>query len=181
MACFYKYSDKTKITIPKVDYCDKFTVYQIQIEINDVTWIVSHRFKDFVQLHDILVSGHSVAKDLLPPKKVLGNKEPSFIEKRRHGLELYLSTVLRFLEKTMPKELAEFLEFQNYDILFLLHNLAEKFFTKEESLISEGHVFSPLEVNFHLLYIIQLLIQTLQIFNLKSDLKISDFIDNYYL
>lgn len=146
MACFFKNGDRIKVSIPRVEEREKLTIYEIQIEIDDVKWTVFHRFRDFVQLHDVLVSGHSVAKDLLPPKKVLGNKEPSFILKRKNGLEIYLTTVIRFLQKTMPKDLAVFLDFQYYDILFLLHNLAEESFRKVESSLIKSHTFLPLEV-----------------------------------
>ncbi|KAK6625870.1 hypothetical protein RUM43_006169 [Polyplax serrata] len=147
MACFFRNGDRLKISIPRVEERDKCTFYEIQVESDTVKWSVFHRFKDFVQLHEVLVSGHSVAKDLLPPKKVIGNKEPSFIEKRRSGLEIYLTTVVRFLQKTMPKELASFLDFQYYDIIFLLNNLAEEFFIQDDTIQLKSHVFTPLELH----------------------------------
>lgn len=164
MACFLQHGDDTKITIPRIEETEKCTLYEIQVEIGDIKWTVSHRYNDFVQLHDVLVSEHGVAKDLLPPKKVIGNKERSFIEKRRTGLENYLTMVVRYLQKTMPKELAAFLNFPDYDILFLLQNMAVQFFLQGESLLmrSRSHSFTPLQVR---------LVKSFFSSNLKFDLN----------
>lgn len=148
MACFLQNGDDTKITIPRIQETEKCTLYEIQVEIGDIHWTVLHRYNDFVQLHEVLVTEHGVAKDLLPPKKVIGNKERSFIEKRRGGLENYLMMVVRYLQKTMPKELVVFLSFPEYDILFLLQNMAVQFFLQGESLLmrSRGHTFNTLQL-----------------------------------
>lgn len=148
MACFFQNGDETKITIPRIEETEKCTLYEIKVEIGSIHWTVLHRYNDFVQLHEVLVTEHGVAKDLLPPKKVIGNKEPSFIEKRRAGLENYMMMVVRYLQKTMPKELVMFLDFPDYDILFLLQNMAVLFFLKGESLLmrSRSHVFNTLQV-----------------------------------
>lgn len=148
MACFFQNGDDTKITIPRIEEAEKCTLYEIQVEIGDIHWTVLHRYNDFVQLHEVLVTEHGVAKDLLPPKKVIGNKERSFIEKRRAGLENYLMMVVRYLQKTMPKELVVFLSFPDYDILFLLQNMAVQFFLQGETLLmrSRSHTFNPLQV-----------------------------------
>ncbi|KAJ9599010.1 hypothetical protein L9F63_010467 [Diploptera punctata] len=95
------------------------------------------------------MSDHGVAKDILPPKKVIGNKEPTFIEKRRAALELYLSSVVNFLQRAMPRELALFLDFHRYDILFLLQNLAMQFFEEGDSLLqnSTSYTFTPFQLH----------------------------------
>lgn len=156
MASFIQHGDETKITVPRVQVSDKCTLYEIQVEVGPVRWTVLHRYNDFVHLQEVLVSEHGVAKDLLPPKKAIGNREPSFIEKRRIGLEHYLSTVVRYLQKAMPKELASFLEFYDYDITFLLQKLAVKFFLQGEAMLlkNRSHTFTPLHVSLSKLFLI---------------------------
>lgn len=46
------------------------TYYDIHISVGNVSWTVRKRFKEFVELHNKLVSGQSIGRDLLPPKKV---------------------------------------------------------------------------------------------------------------
>jgi len=117
---------------------------------------VKHRYSAFAALHDILVNDHGVAKDLLPPKKVIGNQDPVFIEKRRAALETYLQTVMNFLKIAMPQELAYFLHFHQYEVLYLLQSLALQFFNEGDLLLqnSTSFKFTPLQVKFtHTQYI----------------------------
>lgn len=46
------------------------TFYDIHVTVGSVNWTVRHRFKEFVDLHNKLVNGQSIGRDLLPPKKV---------------------------------------------------------------------------------------------------------------
>ena len=66
------------------------TKYEIKVTVGSVEWSVHHRYKDFEALHQLLSSNHGMPKHLLPPKKLIGNKDPAFIEKRRLELETYL-------------------------------------------------------------------------------------------
>ena len=50
-------------------------------------------------------------RDVLPPKKLLGNKDPAFLMRRRAELETYLQNIFHFLVRSLPVPLAEFLEF----------------------------------------------------------------------
>ena len=50
-------------------------------------------------------------RDVLPPKKLLGNKDPAFLMKRRKELESYLQGIFHFLARNLPVPLAEFLDF----------------------------------------------------------------------
>jgi hypothetical protein len=149
MACFLINRHDTAITIPNVEKNDSVIVYMIMVRVGNISWTVFHRYNDFVELHEKLVSDHGVAKDILPPKKVIGNREPTFIEKRRGALEVYLTTVVNFLQRAMPRELALFLDFHLYDILFLLQNLAMHFFLDGDTLLetSRSYTFSPLQVH----------------------------------
>ena len=149
MATFLANRQSTKVYIPEVQQTEGFNVYQIVIEVGSVSWKVFHRYKDFVDLHEKLVADHGVTKDLLPPKKVIGNRDPVFVEKRRAALEIYLVSVLTFLQQTMPRELAVFLDFHKYDILFILQEMAVTFFEGGDEYLrsSKDYEFSPLQVH----------------------------------
>ena len=55
---------------------------------------VTRRYKDFVWLHDRLADTcHGFIIPPLPEKSVLGRFDPSFIERRRVGLEKFLQRV----------------------------------------------------------------------------------------
>lgn len=70
MSCFLKYSPETDITIPQFIDINGITYYDIKITVGNVYWNVQHRFRQFVDLHEKLISGRSISRDLLPPKKV---------------------------------------------------------------------------------------------------------------
>lgn len=71
MACFLNHVNETTIKIPRNIDINGITYYDIHINIGFVSWTVQHRYKEFVDLHEKLVSGQSIARDLLPPKKVI--------------------------------------------------------------------------------------------------------------
>jgi len=126
----YLLSANTKISLPEIVNEENITYYVINIEIDDVRWEVKRRYKDFLSLHETLVDV-GVDKDSLPPKKLLGNKDPAFLMKRRKELETYLLTTFHFLEKNLPPVLAEFLHFNKYESHFILRNLASKSYHRE--------------------------------------------------
>ena len=111
------------LTIPEVVTDEGVTMYLVQVEVGEVAYQVTHRYSEFEAMHYKLVE-EGVEKDLLPPKKLIGNKDPAFIMKRRRDLEGYLQTVYHFLEKNLPSALAEFLQFPVYDIHYVLQELA---------------------------------------------------------
>lgn len=106
------------------------------------------RYNEFAELHEKLVSEHCVEKDILPPKKLIGNKCEAFVEKRRQSLEIYLNAVYNYLKKAMPRELAIFLDLHVYDIYFLLQSMALEFFAKGDTLLqnSMSYKFNPIQV-----------------------------------
>lgn len=99
------------------------------------------RYNDFAELHDKLVSENYVKKDILPPKKLIGNKCEAFVEKRRLNLEIYLNEVYNYLKKAMPRELAVFLDMHIYDIFFLLQSMALEFFTEGNNLLQKSKTY----------------------------------------
>lgn len=148
MACFWLQQNETRINIPQVEEIGTVTYYKIEINIADIQWTVMHRYNDFLDLHNLLVIEHGVAKDILPPKKAIRNKCPVFIETRRKGLENYLKTILNYLKRTMPRIFVEFLDFHLYDIFFLLQSLAFQFYFEGDSVLlsSKPYSFNPLQV-----------------------------------
>lgn len=150
MACFFKHRQETGVKIEKDFLSDNVTFYQVCVRVGGVSWTVSHRYRDFLELHERLVADHGVSKDQLPPKKIIRNKDPVFIEKRRKGLEEYLIYVVNFLQRALPRELASFLDFHKYDIIFLLQNMALQFYTEGDQYLqmSKNFAFTPLQVPF---------------------------------
>ncbi|KAK0183125.1 hypothetical protein PV327_001195 [Microctonus hyperodae] len=148
MASLLLNQENITIKIPSYEIIDGVTYYIIEVKVDDVNWTLKHRYNEFAELHEILVSEHCVEKDLLPPKKLIGNKNESFIEKRRVGLAIYLNSVYNYLKKTMPRELALFLDLHVYDIFFLLQNMALNFFIEGDSLLesTKKYNFTPIQL-----------------------------------
>ncbi|XP_076622249.1 nischarin [Colletes latitarsis] len=148
MACLSLNQENVHIKISSADTVDGVTYYCIEVRIASIKWTVKHRYNDFVELHDKLVLEHCVEKDILPPKKLIGNKCEAFVEKRRQSLEVYLNAVYNYLKKAMPRELAVFLDLHIYDIFFLLQSLALEFFTEGSCLLqkSKSYTFNPVQL-----------------------------------
>lgn len=74
---------------------DGHTEYIIRVHrgpFSQKTWRIHKRYNDFVDLHSHLqTSGIPLS---LPPKKIIGNREPEFISERQQGLQKYLNGVL---------------------------------------------------------------------------------------
>ncbi|XP_077285158.1 nischarin-like [Arctopsyche grandis] len=142
MSCYTQYyKDDASVTVYDSEDVDNVTFYKIRVNINKVTWTLTHRYKDFDELHSRLVVDHGVTKDLLPPKKAIRNRCPKFIEQRREALDTYLKSVFNYLQLTMPREFATFLEFPQYDTLFIFQQLALKFFIEGDKLLASGEFF----------------------------------------
>jgi len=96
----WKNMSTVHVTIPSVEVNQNapkpFVVYNILVKIHSLSWIVKKRYSDFERLHqelqkelprNRLISSEILA---LPPKKLLGNLDPGFIEERRKQLSDYL-------------------------------------------------------------------------------------------
>ena len=78
MSCYVQYCRECNIAICKAETdIDGVTYYHIKVNVGDVTWSVQRRYKEFLELHKKLVNEHTVTKDILPGKKIIGNKEPN--------------------------------------------------------------------------------------------------------
>lgn len=149
MSSFVTYRNDSSVNIVDANTKDNVTFYKIVVKVGHVQWNVFHRYSDFVELHEKLVGDHGVAKDLLPPKKVIRNKTPKFVEQRREALNEYLKNVFKYLLLTMPSEFAHFLNFHLYDIFFLLQDLAKKLFWEGDKLLEneKSHKFNLLQLH----------------------------------
>ncbi|XP_060621846.2 nischarin isoform X2 [Anolis sagrei] len=127
---------------------ENYTVYIIQVSVGSHHWIVKHRYSDFHDLHEKLVSEKKVDKNLLPPKKIIGKNSKSLVEKRQKELEIYLQTLLVTFPLAAPKVLSQFLHFHLYEIIGITAALAEELFHKGEQLLMAGEVFNirPLQL-----------------------------------
>lgn len=72
MACYHKNPQDTVISITGYSKsADNVVFYEILVRCADnITWSVKHRYNEFHELHEKLVTDYNVAKDWLPPKKV---------------------------------------------------------------------------------------------------------------
>lgn len=112
---------------------DRVTYYTVRVAVGPVVWTVRKRYREFVELHGKLVNEHTVTRDILPGKRMVGNTRPAFVERRRVGLEIYLQTVMSFLQLSMPRELFDFLGFDRYDVMLIVRQLAADFGRDGES------------------------------------------------
>uniref|UniRef100_A0A8C9KV13 Nischarin n=1 Tax=Serinus canaria TaxID=9135 RepID=A0A8C9KV13_SERCA len=126
----------------------RIIVYIIQVSVGNHQWTVKHRYSDFHDLHEKLVSEKKIDKNLLPPKKIIGKNSKSLVEKRQKELEIYLQTLLLKFPVTVPKVLSHFLHFHLYEINGITAALAEELFHKGEQLLMAGEVFTirPLQL-----------------------------------
>lgn len=80
---------------------------------------------------------------------MLGNRTATFLEQRRGLVEIYLQKILKFLQVVMCRELVEFLEFNKYDIVYLLQDMAQIFYVQGDALLEKSdssHSFTALEM-----------------------------------
>ncbi|GAB1600647.1 nischarin isoform X4 [Argonauta hians] len=120
---------------------ENHTVYVIEVTIGPYTWCVRHRYSDFHDLHDKLVSTFKIDKGLLPPKKLFGNQSETFIKKRQNDLEVYLQTILFYLAQKIPPILAYFLDFNKYEIHGITQALAEDLYNRGELILQAKEAF----------------------------------------
>lgn len=149
MASLYSNNCKISTKITSYEIKNRIAHYNIEVQVGDMLWALSHRYSDFVELNEKLVKDYSLLKDLLPPKKLFHNLEPTFLEKRKYDLELYLQTAVKFLEKSLPRCLIEFLFLEKYDINILLQDFASICFQDGNEYLTNGkstHIFNPLQV-----------------------------------
>lgn len=148
MALYVFSKSRIEVCIPFSEREEECTVYVIKITLGHVWWLVKHRYRNFDLLHQQLVLNHGLRKDLLPAKKLIGNKDPEFVERRRADLEIYLKKIVQFLEKALPIEICSFLEFEEYEVYSLVRKIAADLYNNGEVKIPPEKTVSmtPLQV-----------------------------------
>eukprot|EP00735_Rhodelphis_limneticus_P007646 TRINITY_DN20230_c0_g1::TRINITY_DN20230_c0_g1_i1::g.30313::m.30313 TRINITY_DN20230_c0_g1::TRINITY_DN20230_c0_g1_i1::g.30313 ORF type:complete len:514 (-),score=40.82,sp/P28178/PK2_DICDI/46.39/6e-106,Pkinase/PF00069.20/2.9e-68,Pkinase_Tyr/PF07714.12/1.1e-31,PX/PF00787.19/6.9e-18,APH/PF01636.18/9.8,APH/PF01636.18/0.002,Kinase-like/PF14531.1/1.1e+02,Kinase-like/PF14531.1/0.0017,Pkinase_C/PF00433.19/9.6,Pkinase_C/PF00433.19/0.3 TRINITY_DN20230_c0_g1_i1:290-1831(-) len=130
---------RVHLSIPEYAFCKDnwgmtYTVYLIRIErerghgLEHGSWTVYRRYNDFHELYQrLLDEGYELPE--LPPKRILGNFDPEFLEHRRDQLDTWLSSVMSiiFALETTPQ-----------DSLLL-----REFFVKDANVPPEGICTAP--------------------------------------
>lgn len=92
------------------------TVYVISViwDRNN-SWTISRRFSEFSSLHDTL-SGKIAGLPELPPKKMLFNLDPNFVNERRYALDKYISQLVKIEPILVFPEVQSFLKLQEHGV-----------------------------------------------------------------
>ncbi|XP_029509584.1 sorting nexin-24-like isoform X2 [Oncorhynchus nerka] len=90
-----------------------YTVFKIEVLMNGRQHTVEKRYSEFHNLHKILKK--SIKLPEIPSKHVR-NWVPKVLEQRRHGLELYLQTIIMENE-VLPKIFLDFLNIRHFPSL----------------------------------------------------------------
>ncbi|CAH2042168.1 unnamed protein product, partial [Iphiclides podalirius] len=110
-------TEKLVCTLENAQNIDKHTEYIIRVQrgpSKENKWDVSHRYKDFAALHTSLQQSNI---DLpLPPKKLIGNMQPSFIAERQVALQNYINEVLKHQVLALSLPVRSFLDPKNYSL-----------------------------------------------------------------
>lgn len=124
------------------------TFYHVQVSVGDIRWTVEHRYSNFADLNSVLVAEKLIPLDLLPGKKIIGNREPAFVDRRRAELDAYIRRVVALLQVNMPDALAKFLDMESYDAGWMLRKQAFTCFVHEMAFASgQRHLqLSPMEI-----------------------------------
>lgn len=115
----WRLDDTAKITcfIENAQNINKHTEYIIRVQrgpVKENMWNVSRRYSDFASLHSLLLKSNI---DLpLPPKKLIGNMQPSFIAERQVALQNYLNEVLKHQILALSLSVRSFLDPNNYSL-----------------------------------------------------------------
>lgn len=149
MSLFFKNSKESFVEIPKFSENNKTVFYEIHVKVKDVEWSVDRRYSEFFELNEKLVKEKGLSKQLLPPKKIVGNKNAQFVELRRTQLEEYLKNLLHFFRLTMPRTLVDFLDLNKYDIIYLLQDMSKNICEANKTVQStiKSYTFTALEVS----------------------------------
>ncbi|CAG9795833.1 unnamed protein product [Diatraea saccharalis] len=108
-------TEKLICTVENAQNINKHTEYILRIQrgpCKENKWYVSRRYRDFAALHTSLQVANI---DLpIPPKKLIGNMQPSFIAERQIALQTYINEVLKHQQLTLSLQVRNFLDPKNY-------------------------------------------------------------------
>ncbi|KAL4718765.1 hypothetical protein ACJJTC_012325 [Scirpophaga incertulas] len=104
-------------TLENAQNINKHTEYILRVQrgpCKDNQWHVSRRYSDFAALHSTLqCSGIELP---LPPKKLIGNMQPSFIAERQIALQTYINEILNHHILALSLQVRLFLDPTNYSM-----------------------------------------------------------------
>ncbi|XP_028164734.1 PX domain-containing protein kinase-like protein [Ostrinia furnacalis] len=110
-------TEKLICTVENAQNINKHTEYILRVQrgpSKENTWHVSRRYRDFAALHSSLQQANI---DLpLPPKKLIGNMQPSFIAERQIALQNYIDEVLKREVLALTLQVRSFLDPSNYSL-----------------------------------------------------------------
>ncbi|VVD01061.1 unnamed protein product [Leptidea sinapis] len=110
-------TDKLLCVLENALSISKHIEYVLRVQrgpCKDNKWSVSRRYSDFAALHNCLQQANI---DLpLPPKKLLGNMQPSFVAERQIALQRYIDEVLRHHILSLSLPVRCFLDPSNYSM-----------------------------------------------------------------
>lgn len=110
-------TEKLVCTVENAHNINKHTEYVLRVQrgpSKETTWNVSRRYRDFAALHSSLQQANI---DLpLPPKKLIGNMQPSFIAERQIALQNYINEVLKHETLALSLQVRSFLDPTNYSL-----------------------------------------------------------------
>ncbi|KAJ2948611.1 hypothetical protein O0L34_g7865 [Tuta absoluta] len=110
-------TEKLICTVENAQNINKHTEYILRVQRGpnkENRWTVSRRYSDFAALH---LSLQPANIDLpLPPKKLIGNMQPSFIAERQIALQAYINEVLKHQVLALTLQVRSFLDPNNYSL-----------------------------------------------------------------
>ncbi|XP_047146342.1 nischarin isoform X1 [Hydra vulgaris] len=119
---------------------DEYIVYKVEVHISELSWCIFRRYNEFSKLHEKLVQFFGIPNDLIPPKKLISNQDPGFINERRILLEKYLRNLINLFPNT-PTILERFLEIEKFDVQNVCHQLAIDVFYIGNHVLSRNNIF----------------------------------------
>jgi len=99
--------------------------------LNQSSWIITKRFREFVDLNNTLKEyGFNFE---LPKKKLLGNTNRLFMAQRQAELQVYLNTILQYIELCNSLTVHRFLDPASHTINYPGKSLIDFFFSDKRS------------------------------------------------
>ncbi|CAH0401203.1 unnamed protein product [Chilo suppressalis] len=110
-------TEKLICTIENAQNINKHTEYILRVQrgpCKENKWNVSRRYRDFASLHCNLQAANIELP--LPPKKLIGNMQPSFVAERQIALQIYINEVLKHQRLSLSLPVRSFLDPKNYSL-----------------------------------------------------------------
>ncbi|KAM3960364.1 PX domain-containing protein kinase-like protein [Aphomia sociella] len=115
-------TEKLVCVVENAQNINKHTEYVLRVQrgpSKENKWNIPRRYRDFAALQASLQQGNIVLP--LPPKKLIGNMQPSFIAERQIALQNYLNELLKHQILALSLQVRSFLDPENYPL-----NIAEQ-------------------------------------------------------